>query len=332
MKHPLLRLFADVVAFDATPIRLHDELRNRFRGLRNVAAQTKLVLAISVFGAVPLFARLVPGYRSDLRLAPRLDTFRAGTLLLFDKGFVNYDLLRRIGDASLFFLCPMRVHARAHVVAINAGPAWLKRELKKSPSGIRLREWLDRYKRIRSTFDLTVQVTPCSEGADKTPVELRLVIVPGPQLQQRPYLTNIDASIGPEALHEIYRLRWQIELTFKEMKQHLNLETVPTKDPNAAQVFIWASLVALALSRTVTRLLAPLDTSVGLERRVRPDIVSRALRANAALIDRALMAPSKLAAHFARALLAHVRTGASRAARRRPDSFARLRKLLAQPA
>jgi len=50
---------------------------------------------------------------------------------------------------------------------------------------------------------------------------------------------------GAEAIPELYRLRWQIELVNNELKQHLALESVPTKDPNAAQVFGWASLLAL---------------------------------------------------------------------------------------
>lgn len=330
--HPLHRFFADIVAYDASPVRLHDELKDSFKGLRNVASQIKVLLAVSVFGGLPLSAQLVPGCRSDLRLPPPLEAFRKQTLLLFDKGFVSYDLLRQIEHAGLFFLCPMRVHAHAHVIAASVGPAWLKRALKRNPCGIALRKWLPKDKLIRHPLDLTVRVTPSARGADRAPVELRLVILPGPKWQQRPYLTNVDRAIPPAALREIYRLRWQVELTFKELKQCLNLETVPTRDPNAAQVLIWASLLALALSRIVANAMVPLDAAVGLESKLRPAIISRSLRANSVLLQRVLTAPLRLATLFARTLIEQLRIDASRPGPHREDSFARLRKLLPEPA
>lgn len=332
IRHPLRRFFADVVLYDATPVRLHDDLKNSFKGLRKVPSQIKVLLAISVFGALPLSAQLVSGHRNDLRLSPSLDIFRKRTLLLFDKGFVSYDLLRRIERAGLFFLCPMRAHAHAKIIAVRLGPKRLKRELEKNPNGIALRSWLPKDKLIGRAFDLDVQVTPTAIGVDKTPVTLRLVILPGPKSQQRPYLTNVDAEIPPAGVSEIYRLRWQVELTFKELKQHLNLQTVPTRDPNAAQVFIWASLIALALSRTVASSLTPLDSAVGLKHEIRLAVVSRALRANVSLLVPLLVTPRRLALAPAEFLLEQLRLAATSPATRREDSFARLRELLAEPA
>jgi hypothetical protein len=125
---------------------------------------------------------------------------------------------------------------------------------------------------------------------------LRLVIVPGPNGKQRPYLTSLCVSDwSPKALRELYRLRWQVELVFKELKQHLSLEAMPSKDPHAVKVFAWASLIALALSRTVTSVLCPDLGKIGLERAMRYPLITRALRASARLLGRALFAPVRTA-------------------------------------
>lgn len=125
----------------------------------------------------------------------------------------------------------------------------------------------------------------------------------------------------------MYRLRWQVELVFKELKQNLHLETVPTKDPHASQTLIWASLIALAVSRTVTTALLPPRTGAGLATRIRPAIVSRALRSCVHLLAAALTAPLRRALAFLRVLV-DVVLDEARQSRKKRDSFARLRSLM----
>jgi len=51
---------------------------------------------------------------------------------------------------------------------------------------------------------------------------------------------------------EIYRLRWQVELLFKEFKSHANLHAFDTAKAAIAEGLIWASLLAAILKRAVT--------------------------------------------------------------------------------
>jgi len=157
-----------------------------------------------------------------------------------------------------------------------------------------------------------------------------LIIVAGPQGTQRPYLTDLAATHWtPDALRELYRLRWQVELLFKELTQDLNLGVLPTKDPHAVQIFVWASLIALAVSRTVSACFHPLRLSVGLAAHLRPRLVTRALRATIRLLAAALTGPRHLARlllpHFVSELLRDIYSPDTE----RPDSFSRLRPLLA---
>ena len=114
--HRLARHFTDVVAIDATLMQLNDQLSSIFGGLRTAAASLKVVLSISVFGLVPVAAQVRPGRDHDQICFPELSLFRAGTLLLFDKGFVSYRRLRELHEASLKFHCPMRKNGNARIV------------------------------------------------------------------------------------------------------------------------------------------------------------------------------------------------------------------------
>ena len=55
--------------------------------------------------------------------------------------------------------------------------------------------------------------------------------------------------MSPEQVSDGYRLRWQIELLFKEWKSHANLRAFDTAKPNIAEGLIWASLCAATVTR-----------------------------------------------------------------------------------
>ncbi|MCP3065883.1 IS4 family transposase [Myxococcus sp. K38C18041901] len=328
-RHPLARLFPDVVVWDSTLVQVSDRLARAFKGTRAAAASLKVHVAISVFGLLPIAARLVPANLHDMEVFPELTLFRKGSLLLFDKGFVAYHRLREISEAGLHYLCPMRLNGNPIVVGVHKGPAWLRRKLKKSPEGVRLRSLLPARKRIGTSWDLDVVLWPKTQAYARQAVPARLVLLPGPKLEQRPYLTSLSVTTWtPAVLGELYRLRWQVELVFKELKQHLNLESMPSKNRHAVQVFVWASLIALALSRTVASCLQPLATLVGLASKVRPILVSRALQGTVRLLARVLTAPSSQVGALLRLFMEEVLSEVRTLDIHREDSFRRLVPLL----
>ena len=328
-RHVLARHFPDVAVVDTTLLQLSDALRRTFKGARGAASSLKVLLTISVFGLVPLHGELVAGNRHDMTLFPSLDIFVKGTLVLFDKGFAAYDRLRQIQEAALQYLCPMRLNGNAIVLRAHRAPTYVRKALRGHPEGVWLRDLLPADKRIGKPWDLEVALWPKTEARSRQQVLSRLVIVPGPKNAQRPYLTSLAArDWPPRALAELYRLRWQVELVFKELKQDLNLETIPTKDPHAVQVFLWASLMALALSRTVTTWLVPIASLVGLGARVRPAVITRALRAHVRLLGRALTTVARYALKLLHLLADDLLAEARQLQPMRTDSFRRLTLLM----
>ena len=62
------------------------------------------------------------------------------------------------------------------------------------------------------------------------------------------YITNLNCSRG--LIYDLYRLRWQLELSFKSMKSHLNFDRIPTTNQNTVSVFILVIRITKS-SRTV---------------------------------------------------------------------------------
>jgi hypothetical protein len=336
--HPLARAFPDIVAVDSTVIQLADALRPVFKGAQSMASSLKVLLAVSVFGSLPLYARIVRGCQHDMTLFPPHSLFAAGTLILFDKGFVAFERLRDIQQAGLLYLCPMRVNGNAMVVHARRAPKVVVQRVRRAskivrhqsrrcPGTIMLRDLIPAGKRITSSWDLDVVMWP---GSNQFPTHARLVILPGIHGKARPYLTNLDPlKWSPAAIGELYRMRWQIELVFKELKQCLNLENLPSKDPCAVQVFAWASLIALALSRCVSLWLCPLTKLVGLTARLRPALTSRALRQLVRSLARILTSPTGQALLHIRAFTEDILLEIRARNTDRDDSFKRMIPLLA---
>lgn len=322
--HPLKRLFHDVVAIDSTIVALSDGLRTSFKGTGKKGtgegkASLKVLLAVSVFGRLPLFARLVAGSVHDANLFPSFKQFTKGTLLLFDKGFFKTSLIHKLIAANVDFLCPLPRRCNPTIIAIVRAPRVVRSALAKQRDGVPLRDLLGRKENVRTFWEVVVRLT-------RSGSPVRMVIAPGLTIH-RLYVTSIAAEACPAAaIAETYRLRWQIELVFKELKQDLNLQSVPTKDPYAAQALIWASLIALALSRVVCAALTP-SFEAGLLAEARPALVSRALRSFHRLLGRAI-ANTRNARALLRLIEQEILVELRAFRRRREDTFSRLIPLL----
>lgn len=329
--HPLAKHFPDVAVIDSTLLQVSDELRTVYKGTWSSEAALKVLLTISIFGLLPLHAKIEPANLHDMKCFPELGIFQRGTLLLFDKGFASYQRLAALADASLHYLCPMRANGNALIVGIRRAPKHVRDALRRYPQGVRLRDVLPEKRGIASEWDIDVILTSGAEK-DRPAIQTRsrLVIVPGPEGKQRPYVTTLEASTwSPKAIAELYRLRWQVELVFKELKQHLNLEALNSRDRHAVKVFAYASLIALALSRTVTLWLCPRVALVGLASRFRPALMSRALRGTCRLLAAALAASRRRALALLAAFVDEISLEIRTRDHERTDSFVRLVPLLA---
>jgi IS4 transposase len=85
------------------------------------------------------------------------------------------------------------------------------------------------------------------------PATLRRVVVKDDAGKRITFLTN-NFALKPELIADLYRQRWQVELFFKWIKQHLRIKTFYGTNENAVKTQIWIAvctyvLIAIAKKR-----------------------------------------------------------------------------------
>jgi IS4 transposase len=81
----------------------------------------------------------------------------------------------------------------------------------------------------------------------KYPELLRRLVVWDEENQREIELLTNHLSFGATTISRIYRDRWEIELFFKVLKQHLKIKTFVGTSPNALKTQIWTALIAALL-------------------------------------------------------------------------------------
>ena len=92
------------------------------------------------------------------------------------------------------------------------------------------------------------------QSARSYPAMLRRVKFNHPETGKRlVFLTN-NFSLPALTITELYRLRWQVELFFKWIKQNLRIKTFYGNNENAIKTQIWTAVCAFLLGSVVNRL------------------------------------------------------------------------------
>jgi hypothetical protein len=248
--------FEDVRIYDGTGQRVPPRGREALPACTKGKAGTTWVMGYSIktgllehgiCGAetaaeIPLWRRLVPN-------------FTRGVLYLFDLGFFERALFVQARAAGAHVLMRLKTTAKVkvmgHICANGLAPL----------PGWSLGYYLQVVSRRRGTvFDLDV-----TWGKGKEMVALRLVGFAHKANCIRWYLTTAPRSLlTARQVISGYRLRWLIELLFRELKQTADLGRSFTADPHAIEALTYAAMLAHVLVRSV-RIQAALANEVPLE-------------------------------------------------------------------
>lgn len=165
-------------------------------------------------------------------------------LLLADRGYYSKDYLRALHVAGGSFI--VRAKSNMNPVICKAfGPDGGEIKAFRNQPLKAVKGRLNKYQ----CLDLDVRF---GDEHDDDVFNCRLVV--HPHLREdgavRYLVTNLEReSFSTEQISDGYRLRWQIELLFKEWKSHADLHAFDTSNPNIAEGLIWASLCAATLKR-----------------------------------------------------------------------------------
>ena len=206
-----------LVSLDSTVIDLCASLFD-WAKFRRTKGAIKLHLLLDHDGYLPSMAVITEGAQHDIRVARTL-RFEPGTVLVIDRGYVEYAWFNRLCKDEVFFVSRMKDDAVYKVVARRPVP-----------------------ERSHILQDQVVRLN----GIE---ADLRRVEVYDPSRDRKlVFLTN-HLGFAASTIAAIYKDRWQVELFFKAIKQNLKIKTFVGTSPNALKTQVWAALIAILLLR-----------------------------------------------------------------------------------
>jgi len=215
-------------ALDSTTIDLCLSLFPWAR-FRQHKAAVKMHTLLDLHGNIPTFLRVTDGTVHDVNI---LDDFipEAGAFYVMDRGYIDFQRLFLFTLCSAFFV--VRTKENLLLQRRYSRPA-------------------DRTSGLRS--DHTVILTAFGSAA-AYPEPLRRVTYFDAETKKRlKFLTN-NFALPALTITQIYKCRWQVELFFKWIKQHLRIKAFYGTSENAVKTQIWIAvsiyvLVAIARKR-----------------------------------------------------------------------------------
>ncbi len=203
---------------------------------RSTKAAIKLHTLLDLRGAIPAFIHISDGKLHDVNVLDML-SFEAGAFYVMDRGYVDFERLYTLHQAGAFFV------TRA-----------------KSP--------MDARRVYSATVDRATGVI-CDQrvmlngyySVKKYPEHLRRIRFKDPESGKTlVFLTN-NTALPALTVCALYKSRWQVELFFKWIKQHLRIKHFLGTSENAVKTQVWCAVATYVLIAIVKKELQ-LDASL----------------------------------------------------------------------
>ncbi len=228
-----LELTNTVYALDATTVDLCLSLFP-WATFRRHKGAIKLHTLLDLRGSIPSVVEITAGSVNELTALDVL-LVEPGAIYVMDRGYVDFTRLYTLAQAGAFFVLRSRErlsHARVYSHAV------------------------DRTTGLRS--DQTIRLTgPRSQTC--YPDQLRRVrFRDTAQARTFTFLTNLTDHLALPALtiSSLYQLRWQVELFFKWIKQHLRIKAFYGTSENAVKTQVWTAITVYVLVAIIKKRLA----------------------------------------------------------------------------
>lgn len=195
-------------------------------------AAVKLPTLLDLQGNIPVFIDVKPAKIHEIHVLDEL-LVEPGSIYIMDRAYLDFERLYHLHQALAFFIIRSRKDFRFHRVAAHPVDPL---------TGLRC----DQTIRLKSFYP-----------ANFYPEPLRRVRYHDAETEKTlVFLTN-NFLLPTLTITQLYRCRWQVELFFKWIKQHLHLKKFYGLSPNAVKTQIWIAIsvyVLLAIVRKRLRL------------------------------------------------------------------------------
>ena len=220
---------AMVSLIDSSPVPLGKLCKwptwnGRIRGL-------KLHVVYDPAADLPRCVEITPANVNDIEIGRRTPLARGATYV-FDKGYCHFGWWRKINDDGAFFVTRAKKNLRLRAVA-----------------------WRLRAPIAGDGFTVLddAEVVYVSKGNARLSIPLRRIRVRRDKGGKITLLTN-DLTRSAVEIAALYKSRWQIELLFRWIKQHLRLRKFLGNNENAIRLQILAAMIAYLLLHIAARL------------------------------------------------------------------------------
>lgn len=230
-----LDLANTIYALDSTTIDLCLSLFP-WADFRSTKAAVKMHTLLDLRGPIPSFIHVSDGKMGD---ALALDLIRpeVGAIYVMDRGYVDFRRLYTLHLVGAFFVTRTKINMNYHRVYSRA---------------------VDKTTGLR--FDQTIALDGFYSQRHY-PQHLRRVGFVDPETGKRlVFLTN-NFALSASTIAALYKQRWQVELFFKWIKQHLRIRHFYGTSENAVKTQIWTAVCVYVLAAIIKKELA-LDVSL----------------------------------------------------------------------
>ena len=241
------RLYADddlqvdltntVYALDSTTIDLCLSMFPWAR-FRSTKAAVKMHTLLDLRGNIPTFIHVSDGKLHDVHALDMLLP-EPGAIYVMDRGYVDFNRLYTLHEAGAFYVTRAKTNMHAH--RVYSAPA-------------------DRDAGVICDQTITLDGYQTQQHY---PVQLRRIRFKDPETGKTlVFLTN-QTTLPALTICALYKSRWQVELFFKWIKQHLRIKQFYGTSENAVKTQIWIAVsvyVLIAIVRVRLRLEVPLYT------------------------------------------------------------------------
>jgi len=224
-----------VYALDSSTIDLCLSLFD-WAPFRSTKAAIKLHTLLDLRGAIPTFIHISDGKLHDVNVLDML-TFEAGAFYVMDRGYVDFSRLYVLHQAGAFFV----TRAKSPMDARRVYSAAVDRS-----TGV--------------ICDHRVMLNGYY-SAKKYPEHLRRIRFKDPESGKKLIFLTNNTALPPLTICALYKSRWQVELFFKWIKQHLRIKHFLGNSENAVKTQVWCAVATYVLIAIVKKELQ-LDVSL----------------------------------------------------------------------
>ncbi len=225
-----VELDASLYALDSTTVDLCLELFPWAR-FRSHKAAVKMHTLLDLQGNIPAFIHVSDGTMHDVHTLDRIEV-EPGAYYAMDRGYLDFERLYRFTLSSAFFVTRTKKNVLLQPRYSHA---------------------VDKSTGVSS--DQTVIPTSL-ESASVYPDPLRRVSYRDPETgKQLRFLTN-NFTLPAVTIAQIYKQRWQVELFFKWIKQHIRIKAFFGTSENAVKTQIWIAVSVYVLVAMVRKRLS----------------------------------------------------------------------------